>query len=156
MASRFSAPLIALAMTLTFSACGTTSTYRLPGHSARDHSSPVEIVNGEKRIAVAPGVFSGGRDYRLNIASEEPAIVDVLYKNDSVDSGRVYLVGRGPGIAIVHYGNLYDQVGPFAGSESVRIGAALPGNMVSSDFDLEKRREWLREHSDGEFKVIVR
>jgi hypothetical protein len=129
--------------------------YRLPGHSVSNFTAPVVLSVGEEVLAIRHGPALLERGYKLNLASEDPGVVDVLYDRNSAASSRLYIVGRTPGRTILHYGNLYTQVKAFAGSESARLNTPLPGLMGGTATPAQRAR-WLREHSDGAFPVTVR
>ncbi len=137
---------------LVFSGCG--STLRLPHHTESGRTAPVELAVNERVLALAAPTL-GARE-RINLASEDPAVVDVAYSRMSARSSRVYLVGRSRGSTTVHYGRLAEQVAPFAGSESTRVGSELPGLSVGTAITSDQRVRWLRDHSLGSFQVIVR
>ncbi len=118
--------------------------------------APMELAPGEERLALSQGLFPPREQRLLNLASEDPGVADVFYHRDAPSTGRIHLLGIGPGRTRVHYGILANQVAPFAGEESVRIGAPLPGIHTGSGVDPKDRVQWLRKRSLGSFEVIVR
>lgn len=121
---------------LLLGGCGSIE-YHLPGHTARQHTAPVTLAEGERRPALAtPARLPAPGGFWLGLVSEDPAIVAV----ETVDSARgasvSTLVARSRGETTVHY------VNRFTLPRSATDVAALP-------------REELRARSLQGFRVRV-
>lgn len=147
--------LLLLAAILFLCGCGTY--YKLPGHSESQHSAPVVLHEGERRLALkmGPGFHYG---YWKSLGSEDPDIVSVVKVGpDPGDPRRIYLVGVRPGTAAVHYGNAIHQLPERADADNqARYHRWLTEPLADNPAAYGMLRlGLLRKFSEGEFTVTV-
>lgn len=117
--------------------CGSIA-YRLPGHSATQHTAPVQLARGQRLLALeTPVRLPAPGGFWLGLVSENAAIVSVETRDTARGASAVTLVARQSGETTVHYVNRFTVPRDDAGL------AALP-------------REELRALSLGSFPVTVR
>lgn len=99
--------LISLGAIALLSGCGSV-VYHLRGHSAAQHSAPVMLALGERRLALetpprlpAPGGFA------LGLASENSSIVSVETSDGARGASACTLVAHAAGSTVVHYVNRF-------------------------------------------------
>jgi hypothetical protein len=99
--------LFSLSLVALFTGCGSVA-YRLPGHSAQQHSAPVHLALGQRLLALeTPARLPAPGGFALGLASEDPAIVGVETTDRARGASASTLVARGRGRTTVHYVNRF-------------------------------------------------
>gem|GEM_PF-6096018 len=147
--------LLVLAVCMAPAGCGYH--YRLPGHGLGT-ATPVAMRTGTTRPALQEGFIPFKFGNQFTLASENPEVADVVFRNKNPRKADIWIVAKKPGTATFHYGELTTLTRPFADSESRRLGVDLP---VSPDDLLPgsgtgwRRSTWMRGQSDTAFNVTV-
>jgi len=117
--------------------CGSIA-YHLPGHTAQQHTAPVQLARGQRVLALeTPARLPVPGGFWLGLVSEDADLVSVETRDSARGASAVTLVARQPGQTTVHYVNRFTVPRDDAGL------AALP-------------RAELRALSLGSFLVTVR
>lgn len=134
---RASVLVLFLSLSALLAGCGGL-VFHLPGHSARQHTAPLQLAPGARQLALeTPARLPVPGGFALGLVSEDPAIVAVETRDGAGGASTCTLVARAPGETTVHY------VNRFTLPRDEAAVAALP-------------REELRERSLGAFRVTVR
>lgn len=87
--------------------CGSIA-YHLPGHTAQQHTAPLQLASGQHLLALeTPARLPAPGGFWLGLASENPAIVSVESRDSARGASAVSLVAHRPGETVVHYVNRF-------------------------------------------------